>query len=541
MDVGGVISPLSRAFTLPTTGFHAKMHSAGTPSLLHSQAHTSSSYSIQSQPSSRSSDTTQGTSQSTLFAPPTPAGQGMHVEPSNNVMNKVADKDQSLFQICVILRQRLKGVPGFETFLEEEEQGAEEEIDPVDLLWRTFRRGYPLLELYNVLRPEKPIRVNTAAMSSEVKKGKAMTFKFINACINDLNFKVEDCFIILDLYGDDTTGFVKVTRMVTRLLDILVKRGLIEDTRRDSAATYNGIAASKRSLRQHIVEEIVSTERTYVQQLELLQAFKLQCEKTGVIPGDVIHQIFLNLNALLDFQRRFLIRVEQINASPEEEQNWGRLFFLYSDAFNIYEPYITNQKLCEETVTREFDKLKAAGGSAELQGIVANASTLYSFLMKPFQRLSKYPLFLNELYKKGDLDEDRKADLLLGKECATNVLTRTNDAMDREDKLEAVHELKNRVEDWKGHKVEAFGELLLFGTFTVVNGDAGPGRESEREVDTCSSSVPSSLLTCFPVPHVLFRTDSPLLQRHRPNKSQEQDEGKASGGQKGQAEAAIEG
>ena len=409
-------------------------------------------------------------------------------------MNRVGDKEQSLFQICVILRQRLKGVPNFDAFLEEEEQGADEDTDPVTLLWRTFRRGYPLLALYNVLRPDKPIQPDLSTISSEVKKGKAMTFKFLNALIGDLKFRIEDCFIIFDLYGDDTTGFVKVTKTVSRMLDILVDRQMIEDTRRDSAEPLDGNkTAVKRSQRQHIVDELVNTERTYVQQLELLQAFQVQCQKTGVIPGDIAHQIFLNLNGLLDFQRRFLIRVEQINSQPEDEQNWGKLFVLYNDAFSIYEPYITNQKQCEETVMREFDKLRMAGGSADIQGIVANPSTLYSFLMKPFQRLAKYPLLLSELYKKGDLDEERKADLLIGKECASAVLSRTNAAMEREDRLAAVQELKSRVEDWKGHRVEGFGELLLFGTFTVIKSDAGPSKDSEREVCYNRRESPTAL------------------------------------------------
>ncbi|KAF2224926.1 Pleckstrin homology domain-containing protein [Elsinoe ampelina] len=395
-------------------------------------------------------------------------------------MNAVGEKEQSLFQICLILRQRLSGVPGFDAILEEEEQSADEDTDPVTLLWRTFRRGYPLMAIYNVLRPDKPLQPDVTNMN-DVKKAKSMTFKFINACLNELGFKVENCFILLDLFGDDTTGFVRVTRMVTRLLDMGVERNVIEDTRRDSAEPYEGSTAGKRSQRQHIVDELVNTERTYVQHLEMLQDFQSQCQKTGVIPGDVIHQIFLNLNALLDFQRRFLIRVEQINAQPENEQNWGKLFVLYNDAFSIYEPYITNQKQCEATVMREFDKLKMAGGSATLQGIVANPSTLYSFLMKPFQRLSKYPLLLNELYKKGDLDEERKADLLIGKDCATAVLSRTNAAMEREDRFAIVDELSGRVEDWKGHKVEQFGELLLFGTFTVIKSDSGVSKDSERE------------------------------------------------------------
>lgn len=179
--------------------------------------------------------------------------------------------------------------------------------------------------------------------------------------------------------------------MVSRILDILVAQGIIEDKREDDDGTASG---KKLSQREHIVDELVRSERTYVQHLELLQAFKQLCEKKGIIPGDVVHAIFLNLNALLDFQRRFLIRVEQINAMPSGDQDWGNLFVLYADAFKIYEPYIANQKLCEETVIREFDKLKEAGGSPEMQQIVVDAHTLNSFLMKPFQRLTKYPLLL---------------------------------------------------------------------------------------------------------------------------------------------------
>lgn len=180
--------------------------------------------------------------------------------------------------------------------------------------------------------------------------------------------------------------------MVSRLLDIMVQKGIIEDTRPDAARAS---ATTKQSQRQHIVNELVTTERTYVQHLELLQAFKQLCESKGVITGDVSHRIFHNLDSLLNFQRRFLIRVEQINAQPEDEQNWGKPFIKNSDAFQVYELYIANQKLCEETVMQEFNKLKEAGGNVEMRQMVESPPTLYGFLMKPFQRLSKYPLLLN--------------------------------------------------------------------------------------------------------------------------------------------------
>jgi len=271
-----------------------------------------------------------------------------------------------------------------------------------------------------------------------------------------------------------------VTRVVNRVLDTLADRGIIDDDINDPS--LDNVPGGKRTHRQHVVEELVRTERTYVQHLELLQSFRKLVEEKGIITGDAVHDIFLNLNALLDFQRRFLIRVEQTNALPEDDQNWGKLFVLYKDAFKVYEPYIANQKRCEEVALREYEKLRETGGPPELRQMVESPTVLSSFLLKPFQRLAKYPLLLRELLVKGGLDDARKHDIAIGIEAASSVLQRTNDAVDVEERREAVEELKSRVEDWKGHRIEGFGALLLHGTFTVLKGDSISTKDPEREV-----------------------------------------------------------
>ncbi len=146
------------------------------------------------------------------------------------------------------------------------------------------------------------------------------------------------------------------------------------------------------SYKAHVIGEILKTERDYIQHLEILQEFKRQV--TGKIAGDAIHDIFLNLNQLLDFQRRFLVRIEQQNRLSEEEQNWGKLFSYYRESFRVYEPFIANQNRCNETVLSVWPKLKKAELTTELKGIVETPSVLLGFLIKPFQRLSKYPLLL---------------------------------------------------------------------------------------------------------------------------------------------------
>lgn len=78
------------------------------------------------------------------------------------------------------------------------------------------------------------------------------------------------------------------------------------------------------------------------------------------------------------------------------------------------------------------------------------------------------------------MNEDRNAELLEGEFSAGSILDRANEALGKEYRLAAMTELQSRVEDWKGHKMDHFGELLLHGSFTVLKGEGA--KEVEREV-----------------------------------------------------------
>lgn len=141
--------------------------------------------------------------------------------------------------------------------------------------------------------------------------------------------------------------------------------------------------------RDHIIKEMVDTERKYVQDLENLHDLKKALEQRGVIPGDIVHQIFLNINAILDFQRRFLIRVETTNSKTELLQQWGAPFAQYEEAFNIYQPFIANQRKAAQVANQVFDKIQLIE-----HPVACDFNTLDGFLLKPMQRLVKYPLLL---------------------------------------------------------------------------------------------------------------------------------------------------
>jgi cell division control protein 24 len=75
---------------------------------------------------------------------------------------------------------------------------------------------------------------------------------------------------------------------------------------------------------------------------------------------------------------------------------------------------------------------------------------------------------------------DVTEDLTRGIGAAQRVLGRINQAVDKKARADAVVDLTARVEDWKGHNIQQFGDLIMNGTFTVIKGD---GRNDvEREV-----------------------------------------------------------
>ncbi|KEY70546.1 hypothetical protein S7711_02704 [Stachybotrys chartarum IBT 7711] len=375
-----------------------------------------------------------------------------------NIINQKADASRSLYQICMNLKQRLSQVPGFEPYLEQLDPS-----DPVDPLWNLFRTGYPLLAIYNSLQPAEPLKVDDPK-ASEAKKSKIAIFRFVQACMKELQVPATESFVITDLMGNDTTGFVKVTQVVNYVLDLAQQRGLLlqlqpypEDELLDAGPV------AQMSHRDYVVKELVDTERKYVQDLENLHDLKTTLEQRGSVPGDIVHQIFLNINAILDFQRRFLIRVETTNSMPAASQRWGAPFVANEQSFvDIYQPFIANQRKAAQIAKDIFDKIQVSE-----HPVATDFNTLDGFLLKPMQRLVKYPMLLKDLNKKAE-DEAIKHDLMSGCEAAERVLKKADEAVNQDVLDEALEDLVLRVDDWRNHKVESFGRLLLHGMYGVT-------------------------------------------------------------------------
>ncbi|KAF9993258.1 hypothetical protein BGZ80_001205 [Entomortierella chlamydospora] len=239
--------------------------------------------------------------------------------------------------------------------------------------------------------------------------------------------------------------------------------------------------------RAKVVNEILETERSYVQDLENLQTYMRALQSDGtVVSPEKIHLIFGNLNALVDFQRRFLISVETNAALPTSEQNFGLVFLQHEEAFVVYEPFCANVKAASALVLRENERLQKMNHIMDAQhGINSN-------LIKPVQRICKYPLLMNELIKHTDSQHPYYHDLVEGHAAIKRVAEKINETNRRQENQETAQDLQHMVA-WKdGELVSDFGALLLHDT--LLN-PRGPDKALEvylfEKILVCCQSIVS--------------------------------------------------
>lgn len=418
---------------------------------------------------------------------------------ANTIANKQAVAGSSLYQACLNLRDRLYCVPGFgEAYLDEISAPSltspstpsdplsptvsassptspdaapirKSSSDPVTQLWQCFRLGSPLCALFNTLNPDVELPVNPDANRSNANACKAQVMKFIIALKEKLGWDPDDIFTVSQLYLNDTNGFVKVVRTINRLLDVLQERGLLIETNRKSD---NDDIDHPSDDRAKVIRELLTTERKYVQDLEVLQNYARALAQYDILPPDTLHNLFGNLNKLVDVQRRFLICVEENVRRTPDEQHFGHVFMTMEDDFAVYEPFCANYNLALDLINQEAHNLVRLKGMPAAHGCYLDpAYELPTFMIKPVQRICKYPLLLEQLLKKTQEDAPRYQELQDGLEVMRRITDKVNETSRLQENAQLVKELEWRVEDWKGHNIKTFGLLLLSDVFLVAKSD----------------------------------------------------------------------
>ncbi|XP_073682999.1 rho guanine nucleotide exchange factor TIAM2-like isoform X2 [Garra rufa] len=169
-----------------------------------------------------------------------------------------------------------------------------------------------------------------------------------------------------------------------------------------------------------VIQELVDTEKSYVKDLNcLFEIYLMPLQKETFLTQDEMESLFGSLPEMLDFQKVFLQTLEEkISSFPNFNTletpvqfkkllfSLGGSFLYYAEHFKLYSGFCANhikvQKVLERVKTdRSFKEFLDARNPTK-----QHSTTLESYLIKPVQRVLKYPLLLRELVSLTDTDSE---------------------------------------------------------------------------------------------------------------------------------------
>lgn len=380
----------------------------------------------------------------------------------------------SLFQVCVDMRKRLSRVPGFHVWMQGyvPDPCDDEDLDALTTLWAIFRRGFPLIALYNLLSPAVPAVVSEKVPERERERN--ATSIFLRAYMMNFRISISECFTLIHMYSSNMLGFVKVIKVVSHMLDILDEKGILSSGPLndcgyvvDSNATITiSSHSSSRDvlvphgsaspiLIKHIVENFVDDERRYTRYLKNLRCFLVDIG----LPYDV-HMICSNLEKILVLQSQLLVHFERIYAKPEALQNWGKPFNLFQSCFEVYVPFAVGLRSSVELAKHNFRTFGVTDGGPELRTLTERRSNVELLLLKPFKQLAKYRSFLQEIHVSSKL-EPKKKSISTAIDVISGVIERV---------ALACQQIKDHTaspEDLNSQDHKNLGDILFHGTFEI--------------------------------------------------------------------------
>ncbi|KAL4217161.1 hypothetical protein ACF0H5_023615 [Mactra antiquata] len=167
---------------------------------------------------------------------------------------------------------------------------------------------------------------------------------------------------------------------------------------------------NRRTERKKTIQEIYDTEMNYGRDLNILkEEFYKPIMKAGLLNRDQLDAIFLNLDELIHVNKHFISKLKSAidsanNNSDQEMENVmiGCLFLESSTMFLTFENYCVNQAegpVLLHQLEREKELLRIFLQVSQSDNQQLRRMHLKSFLMVPVQRIMKYPLLLDRLYK----------------------------------------------------------------------------------------------------------------------------------------------
>ncbi|KAJ7039699.1 Dbl homology domain-containing protein [Mycena alexandri] len=395
-------------------------------------------------------------------------------------MQTDSTQSTSLSGHCANLLAQLMHIRGFPNYVSLA-RSLHDTNDPVTQLWDIFALGVPLCYLFDLLPEDAGFnKINHSEFDEEQydtdpdrAKKHAIALFAIQIRTDNVTDKIPDCeaFTVADLWDRGSTdGFGKAVATVTAIVNHLPQDVFITGPLEQLPPHVPLFNEAQETRRNNVIRELVETERKYLGDLEHMQNYAVVVAQSNLIDREMHDKIFANTSELVKFHRKFLVSVNANAGLAWEDQRWGLLFLEAEKEFGeIYVPYCANYTNIKFTPEQERN-LSSLNHLMNLKG------ELPAFTIKPIGRVCKYPLLLECLIKTSSAaNYQHYEELKRGLQAHRRVTDLINEAQRRAENERTVKSLRTRIDDWKGHNLKDFGDLVLDDIFEVVR--AGVRRE----------------------------------------------------------------
>uniref|UniRef100_A0A673YDC0 TIAM Rac1 associated GEF 1 n=1 Tax=Salmo trutta TaxID=8032 RepID=A0A673YDC0_SALTR len=241
-----------------------------------------------------------------------------------------------------------------------------------------------------------------------------------------------------------------------------------------------------------VICELVETERTYVKDLHcLIGRYLTPLQKETCLTQDELDILIGNLPEMVEFQVEFLKTLEDgTRLVPDLEKlervdqfkkilfSLGGSFLYYADRFKIYSAFCASHTKVPKVLVKAKTDADFKAFLEERNPKQQHSSTLESYLIKPIQRVLKYPLLLRELYSLTDPDSEEHYHLNVAMTAMNKVASHINE-------MQKIHEefglvFDQLIAEQSGDKKEvadlSMGDLLLHTSVAWINPPSSLGK-----------------------------------------------------------------
>ncbi|GAM23427.1 hypothetical protein SAMD00019534_066020 [Acytostelium subglobosum LB1] len=157
-------------------------------------------------------------------------------------------------------------------------------------------------------------------------------------------------------------------------------------------------------MRNKVINELINTEKDYVDDLDLIiNVIMMPLRDNKILSDKDINIIFSNIQVLLGVNQAMLENLVK-TAKVNDGISMGPCFNLLADFLKVYSTYCSNHQNSTQHLAACIKKHAHFKQYLEEKQALPECRMIHleSMLIKPIQRLCKYPLLLRELIKNSD-------------------------------------------------------------------------------------------------------------------------------------------